>query len=114
MSIILVVDDEAEIVYIIGRFLKENGFGVIECVTGKEAVEVIRSDAYFNLVVLDLKMPQIDGSKILEELKKTGKDVPVILITGSIDEKVTELKTDLLLRKPIDLKDLLAAIKELL
>ncbi len=112
--IILIVDDEPEIVTILGEFLRKNGYGVIECVTGKNALGIINGDKPFDLVILDLKMPGIDGIKIMNVMKRLGKRVPVILITGSIDEEIKELGADALFLKPIDLNDLLAKIKEML
>ncbi|MGB3112249.1 MAG: response regulator, partial [Candidatus Omnitrophota bacterium] len=87
MARILVVDDEHEIVDILGKFFQKNGFEIIECVGGRIAIDVIKRGDIFDLVVLDIKMPEVDGAVILAELKKMEKKVPVILVTGDLPPK---------------------------
>ncbi|PIU41475.1 MAG: hypothetical protein COS99_05055 [Candidatus Omnitrophica bacterium CG07_land_8_20_14_0_80_42_15] len=116
---IMVVDDEPEIVYLLGEFLAREGFEAIKCNGGKQALEIIKSGAPVDLIVLDGKMPEIDGPTVLAELKRMSCAIPVIMLTGSIDWNVRykELlgkRCRKVLIKPIDFKILLQEIKKLL
>jgi len=114
MDKILVVDDEPEIVNTLEEFLTKRGFGVITASDGSQAVEIINSGDEIDLVLLDIKMPKMQG---VDVLKKINRQIPVIVLTGSVDEKYAEEVRDMgygnvdVLSKPIDLYLLLNSIK---
>jgi DNA-binding response OmpR family regulator len=87
---------------------------VIECGGGKEAVEVINRDESIDLVILDRRMPDLDGTVVLEEIRKKDSSIPVILLTGSLGGQTKQLKVDEFLMKPIDLDELLEKANKLL
>jgi len=116
---ILVVDDEERIVDITEKFLKMNGFDVLKAIGGEEAIRILSTDAPFDLMVLDMKMPKVNGLSVIQKKAELGKKFPVLLLTGSIDaEKYIELLKDEgvtpedILYKPIDLPVLLDKVKE--
>jgi two-component system, NtrC family, response regulator PilR len=81
MSRILIVDDEAGMREFLSIFLEREGFEVECAQDGAEALEVIQK-GHFDLVISDLKMPAMDGVRLLEGLQKLKPETPVILITA--------------------------------
>ena len=86
MRTILVVDDELQIVDLLDEALTNKSFQVIKCSSGKETLNVIKSDKSIDLMILDSKMPDIDGFTVLEEMDKIRSETPVIILTGSGDK----------------------------
>jgi two-component system, NtrC family, response regulator AtoC len=80
---ILVVDDEELIRWSLRERLRADGYDVLEAGSGKEAYEQIEKGV--DLVLLDYRLPDIDGLTILEELKKTDPDILVVLLTSFVD-----------------------------
>ncbi|MBC8204074.1 response regulator [bacterium] len=80
---ILIADDEPDILTFFSTVLEDNGAEVITALNGKEAVELIRKEKP-DLVTLDLNMPEMDGGKVFEILRKDPElaDIPVCIITG--------------------------------
>jgi DNA-binding response OmpR family regulator len=78
----LLVDDEEDILEIIQDRLEAYGFAVVTARTGREALKKLSVEK-FNGVFLDVKMPEMGGIEALEEIRKTDKQLPVIIITSS-------------------------------
>ena len=110
---ILVVDDEDAVRHLLQRTLEESGYSVVTASDGYEALERL-SQHKVELVLLDIKMPGLDGFSVLELIRKTS-NVPVIMLTA-IDE-VTAVRDSLGLgaddyvRKPFKTPELLARIQ---
>ena len=81
---ILVVDDEEAIREVISTLLDAQGFRCTTCVNGKVGLEAFRKDSY-DLVLSDIVMPEMDGLKLLAELRMDDPDVPVIMVTAMHD-----------------------------
>lgn len=80
---ILVVDDEADLVTGVSRLLERAGFEVYSASDGNQALERVRETGWFDLIILDVRMPVLDGYETLSILRDTGyADIPVILLTG--------------------------------
>jgi len=93
MATILIVDDEEIVRFALSEKLKEHGFSVIEACSGRDAVDIgMKEDV--DAVLLDLKMPDMDGIETLQELKAHNNDVPVIIVTayGDIPTAVQAIK----------------------
>ncbi|MGQ9474201.1 MAG: sigma-54-dependent transcriptional regulator, partial [Candidatus Caldatribacteriaceae bacterium] len=90
---ILVVDDERFMAEMLQEILEEEGMLVETALDGKQALQKFHSSS-FDLVLLDLRMPELSGMEVLREIKKTDADVPVVVITayGSVDNAVEALK----------------------
>jgi putative nucleotidyltransferase with HDIG domain len=81
---ILVVDDEEAIREVISTLLDAQGFRCTTCVNGKVGLEAFRKDSY-DLVLSDIVMPEMDGLKLLAELRMADPDVPAIMVTAMHD-----------------------------
>ena len=114
---ILVVDDDRAVRESLRRSLSFNGYTVDLAEDGVEALEAItheRPDA----VVLDVMMPRLDGLEVCRQLRSTGDDLPILVLTArdSVSERVAGLDAgaDDYLPKPFALEELLARLRALL
>ena len=80
-SHVLVVDDQQEIRWLLTEILKDAGYGVRAAIDGKQALEMVEKQPP-DLVLLDVRMPGLDGFAVLQELKQSHPDLPVILLTA--------------------------------
>ncbi|MBR3288412.1 MAG: response regulator transcription factor [Lachnospiraceae bacterium] len=114
---ILVVDDEARMRKLIGDFLINNNFDVIEAVDGEDALKVFYSTKGISLIILDVMMPKLDGYEVLKTIRNDSK-VPIILLTAKGEEN-DQLKgfvsgADDYIQKPFSPKILVARINAVL
>lgn len=96
---ILVVDDEEPILELLRRILTRESFSVETTTSGKRALEMIQQSVP-DLVLLDLKIPDMDGATVLESIRRTHGDLPVVILTGFPD---SELVSQALKFSPITL-----------
>jgi PAS domain S-box-containing protein len=116
---ILVVDDEDWVLELTREFLERSGYQVLTASGGREALDCFRERAdEIDAVVLDLAMPDIDGERVLMEMRRLRDDVPVILATG-YDPEWTASRLGAtafagLLRKPYEPEVLIRRLREAL
>ena len=116
---ILIVDDEPDILRATKVRLMSFGYEVITASDGKEGIDLLRKDMP-DLILLDLRLPHMDGDKICVILKADDKlkAIPVIIFTASSDpttsKKVKDSGAEGYLIKPFDTNDLLQTIKKFL
>ena len=112
---LLIVDDEVKFLQAIARRLEMRDFDVTTASSGPEALEIAETER-FDLALLDLKMPGMDGREVLEELKARHRFLEVIILTGhgSLDSAVecTKLGAFGYLPKPYELERLLVVLRE--
>ena len=112
---ILVVDDEPDLLDVLGTMLAEAGWQVDTAANGREALTLVDSGRY-EVILSDIDMPGMTGVELLREIRGRDLDVPVLLITGHprVDTAVEALEHGALryLRKPIRERDLLAAVED--
>ena len=94
MKRILVVDDEKNMCMVLKMLLERDGYAVVTAYNGKEAIEHLLKGEVIDLIISDLKLPDIDGLGILKFLKSTDREIPLVLITayGSIESAVEAMK----------------------
>lgn len=113
---VLLVDDEEQFVKNMARILKVRGFEVSTALDGREALNAVKYAGGFDVVVLDIKMPGMDGIEILGEIKKRAPSTEVIMLTGhaSIESGVQAMRKGAYdyLMKPCDIEDLVEKIQE--
>ncbi len=112
---LLLVDDEEHIRLLFKEELEEEGYAIDLASNGFEALEKLKS-AHFDLVVLDIKMPGMDGIETLNEIKKINKDQRVILCSayGEFKQDFSSWVSDAYVVKSADMRELKETIKNVL
>ena len=113
---ILLVEDERTIAAYIKRGLEEQGYAVDLARTGREALEWSASAA-FDMIILDIMLPELDGITVCRELRARGLHMPILMLTArdAVDDRVAGLDAgaDDYLVKPFALRELLARLRAL-
>ncbi len=116
-DVILVVDDEPGIRDVVGDILRDEGFEVQTAASGEEALAAVERDL-FDLILLDLWLPGIDGIEVLKTLKAMGTSTPVIVISGhaSAEQAVTAIQAGAhdFLEKPLSYDRVLVSVRNTL
>ena len=118
MNRILVVDDEPSVRFVLRETLEERGHAVEEAGGGQAARELLAGER-FDVVFLDIRMPDVGGFEILDEITTSGPDAPsVVVITAqnTLDNAVEAMKRGAFdyLTKPFDLAEVEAAVTKAL
>ncbi|MBU4355329.1 MAG: response regulator [Proteobacteria bacterium] len=115
MKKILVADDEMSIRLLYSEELKEEGYEVYQAANGREALDIV-DKIPLDLVILDIKMPEMDGIEALRQIKEKRPDLPVVLSTayGEYKKDFATWASDEYLVKSSDLEDLKAVVKRYL
>ena len=113
-SKILLVDDEVVFTTNMGKLLTNRGYNVTAANSGDAAIQALEKETY-DVVVLDLKMPGMDGLTTLKEIKKLGLFTETLILTGhgSIDTALEAIKLGAYdyLTKPCEIDDLMGKIE---
>ncbi len=116
-SSILVVDDEDALRTVLGGELASEGYEVRTAADGDEAISELDKSP-FDLVLLDIKMPRLNGFEVLKFIKEKHEKTKVVMLTGFADLKNAieskKLGADDFVSKPYDLVDLLTTIERVL
>ncbi|MFA5143607.1 MAG: response regulator [Candidatus Omnitrophota bacterium] len=113
-GVILVVDDEKEVTMSLKGFFSALGYDMLTALDGKEALNVIDSIKNLDLILLDVRMPGVDGIQILKHIRKTASKAKVIIMTAydsEVKQEVEKLGIDGFFAKPIDLSKLIDRIR---
>jgi DNA-binding response OmpR family regulator len=114
---LLIVEDEEKVAHFISKGLEEEGYGIDVAYDGKKGLDLLKEFTY-DLVLLDLMIPEINGLELLKTLRSWGNNTPVLIITAksSKEDVVKGLDTgsDDYLTKPFSFDELLARIRALL
>jgi two-component system response regulator CpxR len=112
---VLLVDDEKEFVQTLSERLQMREFGTVVAIDGEEALDMVASEEP-EVMVLDLRLPGIDGIDVLRQMKSKYPDVEVIILTGHGTKKDEELARELgafaYLEKPVDIEKLSQTMKD--
>jgi DNA-binding response OmpR family regulator len=112
---ILVVDDDKSILRTFTRILQKDGYDIDAAETGKEAIEKAEA-RHYDLALVDVRLPDMDGTDLLNKIKKQLQDTVKIMITGfpSLESGVRALDegADAYLVKPVKPEELLMLIEE--
>lgn len=115
---VLVVDDEVEALFYLGKILERHNFAVVSTSKGKEASMLAKQENP-DLIILDISMPDMDGGDILSELDKDRmtRDIPVVFLTALVNKdeaigKTVGKRHIPIVAKPVDETELLRVIKK--
>src|SRR5258708_4949355 len=92
-SRLLVVDDDDGVRGYVARVLSEAGYQVETAANGAEGLKVVHSGATFDLIVSDVRMPQMTGPEFIAELRRQETDIKVLYLTGYVDQLFMERET---------------------
>ena len=111
---ILLAEDEVDLNNVVTRYLKKNGYSVDSVLDGEEALDYLEYSEY-DLVILDIMMPKVDGFEVIKKLRNKGNHTSVLMLTArdSAEDKVKglDLGADDYIVKPFDFNELLARIR---
>ena len=111
---ILVAEDERHLNRIISEAIADEGYSVDSCYNGVQALEYMEC-ARYDVIVLDIMMPKMDGLTLVRKLRERGDATPVLFLTSrdSVSDKVKGLESggDYYLVKPFDFQELLAVVR---
>jgi len=114
---VLVVEDETRVRRFLHRGLEESGFVVDACASGDEGLRLALVHPY-DAILLDLRLPGLDGLGVLEALRKAGRSTPVLILTAldDVEDRVRGLErgADDYLGKPFAFEELVARLRALL
>jgi DNA-binding response OmpR family regulator len=114
---VLIIEDETKVVDFIRKGLEEEGYSVTAALDGRQGLELLQAHKY-DILLLDLMIPEIDGLKVLRNIRAWGINTPVLIITAknTKEDVVRGLDTgsDDYLTKPFSFEELLARIRALL
>ena len=111
---ILLAEDEIDLNNIVTKYLKKNRYSVESVFNGEEALDYLEYDEY-DLIILDIMMPKINGFEVIKKLRGKGNHTPILLLTArnSSEDKVKglDLGADDYIVKPFDFNELTARIR---
>jgi len=112
---VLIVDDNESILETLSAILEAKGYRTDIAKTGREAIEKSKTN-FYNLALLDIRLPDIEGTKLLTKIEETSPRMVKIMITGyaSLENAVEALNlgADAYIMKPVDPENLLKVINE--
>ena len=111
----LIVDDEKPIRYILAQCLKKMGYGCVDAGSGQAALEQLATQK-FQLVMLDVKMPGINGFEVMKRIRASYPDTCVVMLSalGNPDvaaQAITSMGADAFISKPLRLDELRTTIR---
>lgn len=111
-KVILCVDDEVDILELFRDEFVDAGFKVLEASNGAEAFDLFQSNK-IDCIVSDIRMPGGDGVSLVKNVKETGAELPIFLVTGFSDytaEDLSGLGVSAVIFKPFDLEEVVEMI----
>ncbi len=117
MASILIVDDDPYFLRVLGRILSGENFLVKTAEGASQAAQILREGS-FDLVISDLRLPDGDGLSILQEIRKVGRETPVVILTayGEVDNYLEAMNAGATeyLNKPVKSDELIAVVRNCL
>ena len=111
---ILLAEDEVDLNNVVTRYLKKNGYSIDSVLDGEEALDYLEYGEY-DLVILDIMMPKVDGFEVIKKLRNKGNHTSILMLTArdNADDKVKglDLGADDYIVKPFDFNELMARIR---
>ncbi len=113
---VLIVEDERNLAETLQQMLKANRFDSDICLDGEKGLQYAENGAY-DLIILDIMLPKVNGFTIVEQLRSANNDTPILLLAArsSVEDYVhgLDLGADYYLTKPFEMQELLACVRAL-
>ncbi|MFC3931606.1 response regulator transcription factor [Streptococcus dentapri] len=114
---LLIVEDERDLNLSLAKLLKTHSYSVDSAFDGKEGMDFLAVSDY-DVIILDIMMPKMDGYAFIQELRHSGSKIPVLVLTAkdTVEDKITglDLGADDYLVKPFEFGELLARLRAML
>ncbi len=114
---ILIAEDDRELRRLFAHVLVKNGFAVREVANGQEAMDALETE-YFDLIISDIMMPVLDGYNLVKQLRESGNQIPVLMITAkdAFDDMRQGFQsgTDDYMIKPVNVNEMVLRVQALL
>jgi len=112
---VLVVDDDPNLVRLMSKFLKLEGFAPVPAGNGQEALDYLRGGGGASVILLDLRMPVMDGWKFRTEQRKHPEiaHIPVVVLSGVDADGVHELEAAASFHKPVSFPEVVGVVRRL-
>ena len=114
-SSVLVVDDDPNLVRLMSKFLTLEGFAPVPAANGAEALKYLRDGGEASVILLDLRMPVMDGWGFRREQLRDPAfaRIPVVVLSGADGERVPEIRAAAVFQKPMQLGELIPVLRDL-
>ena len=112
---VLLVDDDSGVRRTLARFLGRDGISVVEADNGQQALTYLKEGGAASVIVLDLRMPVMDGFKFREEQRRDSSlaSIPVVILSGADTDRFDELEAAATFEKPASFVELAKCVREL-
>lgn len=116
---VLIIDDDARNIFALTATLKSRSFDCVSCLSAPEAIEILKQDDNFDVILLDMMMPDMDGYDAIPLIKKLPncKELPIIAVTAQAmtgdKERCLESGADSYVSKPINVDKLMLILNAL-
>lgn len=112
---VLVVDDDRDLTRLMSKFLKLEGFDAAEAANGLEALTYLRGGGDASVILLDLRMPVMDGWAFRREQREDPMlaSIPVVVLSGVDADHVEDLGAAAAFHKPVNFPDVVVAVRRL-
>lgn len=112
---VLVVDDEVTILEGTTLFLKKFFENVDSASNGEIALDMYKENSNYDLIITDIKMPKMSGWELIEELRSLDKELYIVAMSGSPEEKDYHAKSmNIFLEKPVNLNDMIKMMTDII
>jgi len=115
---VLVVDDDCSVAETLRDLLRFKGFDVETAENGKQAIDLIKRPHHFDLMITDMRMPEMDGLELLKAIRQLKTDLPIIILTGyaTVENGIHSMEQGAYdyLFKPFNIEELMQAMNRAL
>jgi len=114
-SSVLVVDDDPNLVRLMSKFLKLEGFAPVPASNGEEALAYLRGGGSVSVILLDLRMPVMDGWRFRQEQRQDPEiaNIPIVVLSGVETERMHELEAAASFHKPVSFPEVVGVVRRL-
>ena len=114
---ILLVEDELPVLEVLEEFFSLLGLEIVSSRNGEEALIISEKEGPFDLYVIDIRLPQMDGFTLAQKIRQKDKETPILFLSGYVDQEIRdrakEISDSFYLTKPTTFKELKETLNKL-